>query len=257
MSVDHATKESILNAAKAEFALHGFSGARLAAIAENSGVNKALIHYYFKSKELLYEDVWESFFTWDEEHPENVPIYFQGDSFTILEKLYLYVYISVNLSIKFTDKKVLDIFLWELAEGGDFLKKFREKYFLDKHKIFTLILEAGHKEGLLDLKYADMIILGISSANFIYKIEQNRDDPKHCFLEMPHKDYKSKDEKFLNYMIEYIFRMLSPSGKPLQIPKIKQEIFEYIDKLLCMNLNKISIPISKRIMERLCSDLVK
>jgi TetR/AcrR family transcriptional regulator len=47
--------ERILEAARAEFVAKGFAGARMQAIARAAGVNHALIHYYFGSKEKLYE----------------------------------------------------------------------------------------------------------------------------------------------------------------------------------------------------------
>lgn len=49
-----ATRSAILNAAENEFARHGFEGTRTEAIAAQAGVTKAMIHYYFGSKELLY-----------------------------------------------------------------------------------------------------------------------------------------------------------------------------------------------------------
>ena len=250
MITDHVTKENILSAAKTEFALHGFSGARLASIAENSGINKALIHYYFKSKDLLYEDVWKSFFEWDDDL-NNVPIYFDNTPFTASEKLYLYIYVIVNLNIKFIDVQIVNLLLWELAEGGNFLRKFHDEYLEEGNRTFNLILEIGQKEGIFDLKYKDMINLCISSMNFIYKIEKSRDKQKQLYLEIL---YENRDEKFLDYIINYVFKMLSPADKPISVPEIKPEILEYIDKLLNMSSNKISIPISRRIMEYLCND---
>jgi TetR/AcrR family transcriptional regulator len=47
--------ERILEAARAEFVAKGFAGARMQAIARSAGVNHALLHYYFGSKEKLYE----------------------------------------------------------------------------------------------------------------------------------------------------------------------------------------------------------
>lgn len=52
-----ATKSQILDAAMEEFAKHGLSGARTEAIASGSGVTKAMIYYYFESKEGLYQAV--------------------------------------------------------------------------------------------------------------------------------------------------------------------------------------------------------
>jgi AcrR family transcriptional regulator len=52
-------REKILDAAEAEFAHRGFEGARIDAIAEAAGVNKALIYYYFKGKRALLEELTE------------------------------------------------------------------------------------------------------------------------------------------------------------------------------------------------------
>lgn len=54
---DGETETRILNAAKAVFIRHGTSGARMQDIAEEAGVNQALLHYYFRSKEKLSEAV--------------------------------------------------------------------------------------------------------------------------------------------------------------------------------------------------------
>jgi TetR/AcrR family transcriptional regulator len=48
------TRSRILDAALSEFAAHGLAGARTEQIATAAGVNKALLYYYFESKEKLY-----------------------------------------------------------------------------------------------------------------------------------------------------------------------------------------------------------
>jgi len=50
-------RTKILNAAEEVFACRGFGGARTADIARSAGVNKALLHYYFATKEGLYQSV--------------------------------------------------------------------------------------------------------------------------------------------------------------------------------------------------------
>lgn len=52
-----ATKNQILDAAEAEFAVSGLSAARTEAIAAQTGVTKAMIYYYFANKEELYRAV--------------------------------------------------------------------------------------------------------------------------------------------------------------------------------------------------------
>jgi TetR/AcrR family transcriptional regulator len=49
-----STKHRILDAALEEFSTHGFEGARVDRIAHQASVNKAMIFYYFSSKQNLY-----------------------------------------------------------------------------------------------------------------------------------------------------------------------------------------------------------
>jgi TetR/AcrR family transcriptional regulator len=53
----------ILEAARREFGLKGFAGARVEAIARRAGVNKGLIFYYFESKEGLFRALAEERFS--------------------------------------------------------------------------------------------------------------------------------------------------------------------------------------------------
>ena len=56
------TRESILQAAIAEFVQFGLSGARVDAIAERTHTSKRMIYYYFASKDLLYQAVLEKLY---------------------------------------------------------------------------------------------------------------------------------------------------------------------------------------------------
>ncbi len=51
------TEERIFEAALQAFARKGKDGARMQEIADAAGINKALLHYYFRSKDKLYEAV--------------------------------------------------------------------------------------------------------------------------------------------------------------------------------------------------------
>ena len=53
------TRAAILRAAADNFAAAGLAGARTEAMARAAGVNKALLHYHFKTKEGLYSSVLE------------------------------------------------------------------------------------------------------------------------------------------------------------------------------------------------------
>lgn len=51
------TEQRILDAAEKEFFKKGFAEARTTAIAEAAGVTHAMLHYYFRSKEKLFERI--------------------------------------------------------------------------------------------------------------------------------------------------------------------------------------------------------
>jgi len=59
---DVSTEEKILTAAREVFFQKGFSGARMQDIADEAGINKALLHYYFRSKEKLFETIFREAF---------------------------------------------------------------------------------------------------------------------------------------------------------------------------------------------------
>ncbi len=56
---DSTTEEKILEAAKEVFMKYGLYGARMQDIANTAGINKALLHYYFRSKEKLFDAVFD------------------------------------------------------------------------------------------------------------------------------------------------------------------------------------------------------
>ena len=56
-------ENNILNAAKEIFERKGMAAARMQEIADEAGINKAMLHYYYKSKQLLFEAVFKSAFS--------------------------------------------------------------------------------------------------------------------------------------------------------------------------------------------------
>ena len=56
---DRATEQRILDAARTVFVRRGTAGARMQEIAEEAGVNQALLHYYFRSKDRLSAAVFQ------------------------------------------------------------------------------------------------------------------------------------------------------------------------------------------------------
>ncbi|WP_337041350.1 TetR/AcrR family transcriptional regulator [Emticicia sp. 17c] len=58
--IDHDTKQKILQAAEKVFHRNGFKGTRTNQIAEEAGISRTMLHYYFRTKESLFQEILES-----------------------------------------------------------------------------------------------------------------------------------------------------------------------------------------------------
>ena len=56
---DKQTEEKIFEAATDVFIEKGMDGARMQDIADHAGINKALLHYYYRTKDRLFNAVFE------------------------------------------------------------------------------------------------------------------------------------------------------------------------------------------------------
>ena len=81
---DFTTEEKIKNAARNVFHRKGFAAARTRDIAEEAGINLALLNYYFRSKERLFNivmlEAFQSFFA-------SISIVFNDVGSTLEEKI--------------------------------------------------------------------------------------------------------------------------------------------------------------------------
>lgn len=57
MQTTNSTEQQIIDAARKIFMHKGFSGARMQDIADEAGINKAMLHYYYRSKDKLFDMV--------------------------------------------------------------------------------------------------------------------------------------------------------------------------------------------------------
>ena len=114
---EHQNKEElILQTAMQVFIDKGRHGAKMQEIADKAGINKALLHYYYRSKEKLYTKIFE-FLIW-----RNV-----GDLFNLFDEelnfdafLKKFIYSYTDLINK--NPKIPMFLLRELSEGGTVVK---------------------------------------------------------------------------------------------------------------------------------------
>ena len=62
MDKNQNTEQKILEAARKVFLKKGYQGARMQEIADEADINKALLHYYFRSKKRLFEKIFDAAF---------------------------------------------------------------------------------------------------------------------------------------------------------------------------------------------------
>lgn len=227
---DTEARESILAAAKSEFAARGYQGARTAHIAEKAGVNKALIHYYFKNKETLYLEILKRGIG-GVNAEYDVPLFIGEISLTPSEKLYLLTYITVVGHLRSVDMENQYILLWEMAEGGEYIRQVGEQYIIPRQKMVSVLIQEGIDLGEFESRHPKMVLMGLTSMAMSFSIEQDRGF-KHSLHDMEGRKLTESD--YLEFFIEYMFKMMRPKGRALDIPEISPSIMEYVNKLIEM-----------------------
>ncbi|MBW1709369.1 MAG: TetR/AcrR family transcriptional regulator [Deltaproteobacteria bacterium] len=147
-----SAEERILAAALNEFADKGFFGARTQAIADAAGLNKAMLHYYFRSKDNLYQTVLQNVLTLVFSQLKDIILH--GSS--IENRLNLIV--DLYMDIFSRNPKFIYLILRELVDGGERLEK---------------VLIGFNEMGLTPFKL-------LSSA--AEDIEMNREEVLHLFI---------------------------------------------------------------------------
>lgn len=89
------TELQILEAARKVFVRKGFDGARMQEIADEAGINKALLHYYFRSKDKLFEAIFAEAF--QQLGTELNALFIKEDSFIKIIDAFIDKYIDLLL----------------------------------------------------------------------------------------------------------------------------------------------------------------
>ena len=137
--------DKILSAAQDEFILQGYKGATVQAIANNAGMPKANVLYYFKNKENIYHAVLEQTLNmWDE-----------GIGDILLEdgpKLAIEKFVKAKVIMSFTNPKASKIYAMEIIQGAQHLQEFTRSYLhqwvQSKAEIFQCWIDSGQMRAI-------------------------------------------------------------------------------------------------------------
>jgi len=136
-NLDTSTRDRILALAGTVFYQKGLSGARMQEIADLAGLNKAMLHYYFKSKEQLFDTVFQQalgqflggiaqVLTGESPLPDKIAQYVAYTTTSLAEMPGLAAFIvhelqqhPERLSAQFNDRRLIDLtaFRQQLAAG--------------------------------------------------------------------------------------------------------------------------------------------
>ena len=154
---DTSTEEKILDAAKEVFMKYGLYGARMQDIADTAKINKALLHYYFRNKEKLFDKVFEGALA---KYFEVMEV-FSNEALPIKKRLFMYVDRIVDFYFEYPQMTMFII--KEIGNNPELIKqKIAEA---KKNKTIKLIhvLEEEMKIGAIKKFDATMFMINLQS----------------------------------------------------------------------------------------------
>jgi TetR/AcrR family transcriptional regulator len=154
-----SSRAAILAAAGPIFARAGLAGARVDAIAVAAGVNKALLYYYFASKQGLFEAVIEEHFD-DFNRRALAALGAPGSARgALLDYMGLHIdFISARLELA-------PLFEQLTMTGGQFLRRVIRKYFAARGEALGRLIDRGVRSG--EFRRVDRFQAGISIISLI------------------------------------------------------------------------------------------
>jgi TetR/AcrR family transcriptional regulator len=153
------TEERILEAAKKVFHCKGYDGARMQEIADEAGVNKSLVHYYYRNKDNIFQAVFEDAFTRLVARLNE--IFFSELAFTAKIETFVGYYVTF-----LSQNSYLPLFILNgLYEKPGQLKKMLEKIQLSPELLMEKMRKQAKEELNLDIEpfhiYINILALSI------------------------------------------------------------------------------------------------
>jgi len=112
------TQDKILEAAKLLFIKHGLDGVKMQMVADEAGVNKGLLHYYYKSKAKIFTEVFNLV---TGELLRDVSAFFLDETLTLDDKISNIVDVYFNMISK--NRQLPVFFISEMNRNPEILKE--------------------------------------------------------------------------------------------------------------------------------------
>lgn len=149
------TEELILDAAMKVFTRKGFAAARMEEIAKEAGINRALLHYYHRDKQTMFNRIFESRF---KEFFKGLFVIFESDNISLFEKIKRMVDHEISTLIKHPD--LARFIITEIAQSPDLLIEYGKKLGVNPR----MFIEAFEKQVVKE--EGEGVIKPIDGSNF-------------------------------------------------------------------------------------------
>ncbi len=156
---DQNTEQNILSAAKKVFQLKGMDGARMQEIANEAGINKALLHYYFRSKQMLFDAVFKAAF--EMIAPQLGEILNDDSSIEDKIKNFTYNYISFIIQHPYLPNFIIQ----EINRNPEFIMQMKQNPGFPNLKKFKSQIDDEVKCGKIKPIKAEQLFINILSLN--------------------------------------------------------------------------------------------
>ncbi len=154
-----STENQILEAAKHVFQNKGMDGARMQEIADEAKINKAMLHYYYRSKQLLFEAVFRNAFSLLAPQLNKV----LNDDSSIEDKVRNFT--SSYISFISKHPYIPNFIIQELNRNPEFIKKIGENGAFPNIDKFKKQVETEVKQGILKPIAAEQLFVHLLSLN--------------------------------------------------------------------------------------------
>lgn len=156
---NETTEEQILDAAKYVFQAKGMDGARMQEIADKAGINKALLHYYYRSKQQLFEAVFKNAFLLLAPQLNTI----LNDDSTIEEKVENFSFNYISFIVK--HPYLPNFIIQELNRNQDFILKLKENKLFPNLDKFKKQVNAEVENGIIKPISAEQLFINILALN--------------------------------------------------------------------------------------------
>jgi len=183
-------EELILEAAKQVFINKGLAGARMQEIADKAGINKAMLHYYYRNKETLFKTVFVNTFGQAMKMLNGI---FESDQ-PLFDKIYQFTdnYISFLQANPYVPVFIIS----ETQRNPKFLSGLADEMELPRFNILLPQIEEEVKKGIIKpiqplqlvLNLLSLCVFPVVAKNVLLSIGQVKEEQYSLLLESRKKE---------------------------------------------------------------------